>query len=165
MNSNPFVSLQDIQEGHDSMQHIEGIPLMARICSWNIRGLNWPDKQEDIKLFLHEKNTGFVGLFETKVKERNVEKVAHNIFHGWKWHHNFNLNAKGRICVAWKPSLYNVQILSTGEQFIHCQVTMMQDMRKFFLTYVCGANHEGQKRVLWEALEDFAAGIADGWRF
>ena len=53
---------------------------MARICTWNVRGLNWPNKQEDIKLFLHEKNIGFVGLLETKVNERNVEKVAQN-FH------------------------------------------------------------------------------------
>jgi len=75
-------------------------PLMAKICSWNIRGLNWPNTQEDIKLFLHEKNIGFVGLLETKVKERNIEKVAQNIFHGWKWHHNFNLNTEGRIWVA-----------------------------------------------------------------
>ncbi|KAJ8429723.1 hypothetical protein Cgig2_024975 [Carnegiea gigantea] len=29
---------------------------MERICSWNIRGLNWPNKQEDVKIFLHEKD-------------------------------------------------------------------------------------------------------------
>ena len=114
---------------------------MARICSWNVRGLNWPNKQEDIKLFLHEKN----------------------IFHGWQWHHNFNLNTKGRIWVAWKPSLYKVQILSTEEQFIHCQVTMLHDMRKFFITFIYGANQEGQRQVLWDALEEFAAAIDEGW--
>ena len=81
---------------------------MSRLCSWNIRGLNWPNKQEDIKIFLHEKNIALVGLLETKVKEKNVEKVAKNIFHGWNWHHNFSLNAKGRIWVAWKPSLYSI---------------------------------------------------------
>ena len=71
---------------------------MDRICSWNIRGLNWPNKKEDVKILLNEKQVGFVGLLETKVREHNVEKVAHNIFQGWMWHHNFN--ARGRIWLA-----------------------------------------------------------------
>ena len=56
---------------------------MARICSWNIRGLNGPNKQEDVKIFLHEKNIGLVGLLEIKVKEKNVEKVANKLLQGW----------------------------------------------------------------------------------
>jgi len=56
---------------------------VARICSWNIRGLNGPNKQEDVKIFLHEKNIGLVGLLEIKVKEKNVEKVANKLLQGW----------------------------------------------------------------------------------
>jgi len=67
---------------------------MTRICSWNIRGLNWPNKQEDVKLFLHEKNIGLVGLLETKVKEKNVEKITNKLLQGWDCHHNFHLNTK-----------------------------------------------------------------------
>jgi len=40
---------------------------MDNIASWNIRGLNWPNKQEDVKLFLHINNIGLVGLLETKI--------------------------------------------------------------------------------------------------
>jgi len=53
---------------------------MERVYCWNIRGLNWPNKQEDVKVFLHEKRIGFVGLLETKVKVKNVELVANNMF-------------------------------------------------------------------------------------
>ena len=53
---------------------------MDRICSWNIRGVNWPNKQEDVKIFLHEKYIGLVGLLETKVKEKNVDLVANKLF-------------------------------------------------------------------------------------
>ncbi|KAJ8422257.1 hypothetical protein Cgig2_029100 [Carnegiea gigantea] len=56
-----------------------------------------PNKQEDVKIFLYEKQIGFIGLLETKVKENKVEKIAHNIFQGWNWHHNFTLRTKGRI--------------------------------------------------------------------
>ena len=58
---------------------------MNRIYSWNVRGLNWPNKQEDIKIFLHEKKIGIIGLLETKVKERNVDKIASRLFQGWQW--------------------------------------------------------------------------------
>ncbi|KAJ8421943.1 hypothetical protein Cgig2_012935 [Carnegiea gigantea] len=39
-------------------------------------GLNSPNKQEDVKIFLHKENIGLVGLLEVKVKEKNVEKEA-----------------------------------------------------------------------------------------
>ncbi|KAJ8419905.1 hypothetical protein Cgig2_028769 [Carnegiea gigantea] len=48
---------------------------MDRICRWNIRGLNWPNKLEDVKIFFCEKKIGLVGLLDTKVKEKNVEKI------------------------------------------------------------------------------------------
>jgi len=68
-------------EGNEVMHpRIEGGPPMDRICSWNIRGLNWPNKQEDVKIILHEKHIGFIGLLETKVKENKAEKIANNIF-------------------------------------------------------------------------------------
>ena len=55
---------------------------MDRVCSWNVRGLNWLNKQEDIKIFLQEKRIGIIGLLETKVKERNVDKIAARLFQG-----------------------------------------------------------------------------------
>ena len=68
---------------------------MDHIASWNVRGLNWPHKQEEVKIFLHSNNIGLVCLLETKVKLRNVEKIAANTFPGWHWCHNFDHNPKG----------------------------------------------------------------------
>jgi len=53
-----------------------------------------------------------VGLLETKVKEKNVNTIAGRIFPGWQWIHNFSLNLKGRIWVAWKPKVYEVKLIS-----------------------------------------------------
>ena len=49
-----------------------------------------------------------IGLLKTKVKDKNVNKVAHKTFPGWLWQHNFEYDAKGRISIAWKRSSYNV---------------------------------------------------------
>ena len=115
---------------------------MARISSWNVRGLNWPNKDEDVKIFLREKDIGLVGLLETKVKEKNVDRIADNMFRGWRWQHNFHLNSKGRIWVAWRPQHYTVQILSIAKQYIHYRATQVTTMKKFFITFVYEANHE-----------------------
>ena len=70
---------------------------MDSIVSWNIRGLNWPNKQVDVQFFLNNRHIGMIGLLETKVKEKNVNKVAGKTFPGWVWQHNFEYNVKGRI--------------------------------------------------------------------
>ena len=81
-------------------EHQRGHPLMVRLCGWNVRGLNWPNKQEDLKIFLQLHNLGFVGLFETKITMKNVKKIANRLFQGWRWEHNFSHSPEGRI---WKP--------------------------------------------------------------
>ena len=55
---------------------------MDNVVAWNIRGLNWPNKQVDVHIFLQTNKLGLIGLLETKVKEKNVEKVATHVFPG-----------------------------------------------------------------------------------
>ena len=87
---------------------------MDNIVSWNIRGLNWPNKQEDLKLFLRMNKVGLIGLLETKVKQNKVDIMASKILPGWQWQHNFLLNPKGRIWMAWKSSIYQIEILNVA---------------------------------------------------
>ena len=77
---------------------------MDSVVSWKIRGLHWPNKQEDVKVFLKFKKLRLVGLHETKVKMENVNTVANLVIGGWQSAHNFHLNVKWRIWVAWRPS-------------------------------------------------------------
>jgi len=83
-----------------------------------------------------------IGLLETKVKEKNVNKVAGKTFPGWVWQHNFEYNVKGRIWVAWRPNSYTVQVLLRTEQLIHCYATQLSTNRKFYITFVYGLNQE-----------------------
>ena len=115
---------------------------MERIYSWIIRGPNWPNKQEDVKIFLHEKQIGFVGLLETKVKEGKASMIASNIFQGWNWHHNLTPHIRGRIWIAWRPRSYSVQVLTQFDQFLRCKATQNNTMKTFYITFVYGANQE-----------------------
>lgn len=53
---------------------------MANILAWNIRGLNSPNKQEDIRIFLQKQHVGLVDLLETKVHKNNIEGVAQKLY-------------------------------------------------------------------------------------
>ena len=136
---------------------------MTNIASWNIRGLNWPNKQEEIKHFLHKHDIGIVGLLETKVKIPKVETIASKIFPRWRWHHNFNQNAKGRIWLAWKPSAFNLDIILTTDQLIHCKATQVATKKHFYLTVVYGMNHENQRIHLWHDLHDLSQRMSEAW--
>ena len=53
---------------------------MDNLVSWNIKGLNWPNKQVDVNIFLQTNKAGLIGLLERKVKENNANKVAVKAF-------------------------------------------------------------------------------------
>ena len=138
------------------------LPLMTSIASWNVRGLNWPNKQEDVKLFLQLNNIGLIGLLETKVKSQNVCKIAENIFTGWEWANNCAIS-NGRIWVAWKPSLYKVSVKEQSDQFIHCSVSQLLTSKHFHITFIYGHNHEPQRQPMWTALHRISTSIQGAW--
>ncbi|KAJ8425485.1 hypothetical protein Cgig2_023901 [Carnegiea gigantea] len=132
-----------------------GIPLKTDQFTKNktmIRGLNWPNKQVDVYIFLQLNKVGLLGLFETKVKEHNVDTVASRAFPGWRWVHNFSLNPRGRIWVAWKPSIYHIKLIYMTEQFIHCHAMHMSLKVKFYITFVYGLNQLQQRKQMWSNL-------------
>ena len=136
---------------------------MEVIRSWNVRGLNWPNKQEELKIFLQQNKIGLIGLLETKVKLERVPHIAANIFPRWSWTHNFSPTTHGRIWVVWNPLIYQVHELQKASQYIHCHVTHQFTGKAFYITYVYGANQEGTRRDLWTALEAIALSMDDAW--
>ena len=75
---------------------------MDSIIAWNVRGLNNPNKQEDIRCFLQSQGVGLAGLVETKVKQENMDEVASRLFRGWEWYTNVEFNPKIRIWITWR---------------------------------------------------------------
>lgn len=97
------------------------------MLSWNVRGLNWPNKQEDLRPYLHSLKVEIVGLMETKVKEDKAKKIIHTILPGWNWENNYEFSPKGRIWVTWKRGAYEVINISKSDQYIHYRVTNLQE--------------------------------------
>jgi len=136
---------------------------MNNIACWNIHGLNWPNKQEDVKIFLYDKKIRLVGLLETKTKEQNVQRVTNMLFPNWQWVHNFLLNSKGRIWLAWRPNSYQTHLIGMLDQLIHCKVTQLSTNKNFYLNMIYGLNHELQQEQLWVDLKDIAKSMDAAW--
>jgi len=74
--------------------------LMDRIICWNVRSINCPNKQEDIKIFLQQQKACMVGFLETKIKAQNIPHVMGKLCPNWNWIHNANADERRRVFVS-----------------------------------------------------------------
>ena len=61
---------------------------MIKLGSWNIRGLNSPHKQQEVKKLIRDNNLDVVCLLETKVRRNNLSSIKNNCFFNWDYLHN-----------------------------------------------------------------------------
>lgn len=53
---------------------------IVNLLSWNVRGLNAPNMQKEVKLLCNEEKVSLIGLLETKIKSGNIEILAGSMF-------------------------------------------------------------------------------------
>ncbi|KAJ8421327.1 hypothetical protein Cgig2_012819 [Carnegiea gigantea] len=58
---------------------------------------------------------------------------------------------------------HDMVIISQSDQMIHCKATHIATMKNFFISFVYGANHETQRRQLWEDLIHIAQDMEEAW--
>lgn len=108
---------------------------------WNIRGLNKPNKQPEVKWFIHNNKIGLFGLLETRAKALNADRIC-NSFPNWSYSTNYASHPGGRIWLMWNPGLFVVDILFQSAQLIHCFVIHRGLNRAFTCSFVHGFNED-----------------------
>ncbi|KAJ8445790.1 LOW QUALITY PROTEIN: hypothetical protein Cgig2_027871 [Carnegiea gigantea] len=75
---NPFQALQGLNEEEHVEMHSDQELKDFNPCSTSQAGtgLNWPNKQEDVKAFLYSNQISLIGLLETKVRKRKFKKLG-----------------------------------------------------------------------------------------
>ena len=136
---------------------------MANIIAWNVRGLNNPNKQEDIRIFLQKQEVGLVALLETKVKRENIEEVAKRLFGGWEWETNVAYNPKVRIWVAWRNRAYHLRVLEATDQLMHYKVHQVHTHKICYITFVYGMNTNALRQSLWGDLRRITGQMQMAW--
>ncbi|XP_048490019.1 uncharacterized protein LOC125491981 [Beta vulgaris subsp. vulgaris] len=129
------------------------LPLtMDRVLAWNVRGVNNPKKQLEIKAFLHKYVVGLVGLLETKVKAVHLGELYHKVFQGWCFSSNISYHPGGRIILAWKHGIFQVNIIKATSQLMHCFIEPVSKVHSFYCTFIYAFNQCGEREVLWHDL-------------
>ncbi|XP_010666661.1 uncharacterized protein LOC104883796 [Beta vulgaris subsp. vulgaris] len=136
---------------------------MDKIIIWNVRGVNNPNKQLEVKKFLTKKVVGIVGLLETKVKASNMGSLYQKLFSGWCFTANLAEHRSGRIVLAWNPNSFLVNIIFMSSQVIHCCVSPMGGTWSFFLSVIYAFNDAASRKIVWKDLEEISLKIKGPW--
>ncbi|XP_062079945.1 uncharacterized protein LOC133784673 [Humulus lupulus] len=86
-----------------------------------------------------------------------------NLFPNWCFTNNNPWLDKGRIVIAWLPSLFTVDISLCTAQLIHCVVHPRQKQDRFDVTFVYGFNEDKKRAQLWIELEEISMQIQGPW--
>ncbi|KAK4723752.1 hypothetical protein R3W88_026531 [Solanum pinnatisectum] len=107
---------------------------MISLLRWNVRGLNGPNKQNEVKLLCNKQQLGLISLLKTKIKKNSRDKIVESIFGGWNHIHNLDTHYNGRIMVVWRPD-YIPHKLS------------------FIVSFVYAFNTREERNELWSMLQ------------
>lgn len=120
---------------------------------WNVRGLNKTSKHSIIKRWLEEQQFQFGCFLETRVRERNSERLATSLFQDWSVLTNYEYNRRGRIWVVWRNNV-RMSPFFKSEQLITCSIKLESQEEEFFCSFVYGLNTGDQRKILWQELQD-----------
>ncbi|KAH0707403.1 hypothetical protein KY290_011959 [Solanum tuberosum] len=121
------------------------------IATWNVRGLNLPHKQKEVKLFLAKNKVEVFGCLETKVKAPKAQRIIHKLARDWQACHNYTETPNGRIWLMWQRHL-TVNILEIRDQYIHCTIEDPRTQWTIYLTVLFAMTDNIHKDRMWGEL-------------
>lgn len=125
---------------------------MNNFMCWNIRGFNQPFKSKEVKNVIRNENIGLCSLLETHVAKQRETRIFNKMFRGWEWVSNAALCSRGcRIVIGWDPEKFEVTVLFSESQVIHCLVKMVEAQEHFFCSFIYAANDHMSRRQLWHS--------------
>ena len=122
------------------------------MASWNLRGVNKPFKQRELRSFILKYKIPLIGLNETRVLEENHYNIAAGLMPGWRFITNYSYHYNGRVWVLWDPSILDITTVCMTDQMIHVAVTVIQSQTKFSVSFIYAQNDYILRRALWNHL-------------
>ncbi|KAK9740364.1 hypothetical protein RND81_03G029600 [Saponaria officinalis] len=122
-----------------------------RVGVWNVRGMNEGIKQHEVVSFFKQNKLDIMGFNESRIKHGNFRSVSRRRFSAFQILHNYSDHSNGRLWAIWRRGDIQVQLLSSGSQWLHLHV--VEDACSFLVTFVCGLNDVAGEMVLWDFLK------------
>ena len=138
--------------------------MKLKILSWNVRGVNDPNKRKVIKNFIRTHRVDLVFLQETKVQEMNNDMV-YNLgverFLNW-----IALNAKGSaggILLFWDKRPISLVDSMVGSFSVLCLFRIEEDGFQWDFSGVYGIVEKSLREPFWEELSSIKGLWEEPW--
>ena len=125
---------------------------MVKFAAWNIRGLNDPLKQKEIRSFVMTHELDFVCILKTRVRFSNKDRIFNSILPGWSFFHNYDQALLGRIWICGNPKKVSLYVVHSMDQAMLCHVTALQGNYSFWWSAIYASNNYVERRMLWRHL-------------
>ncbi|KAL4560438.1 hypothetical protein LXL04_032589 [Taraxacum kok-saghyz] len=120
---------------------------------WNVRGLCNSSTQKEVASMLNRNRVSMCALLETRMHVSWINKVCKKIKESWHWYSNANMCRRGtRIAIGWDPGAWDVFVIHSYDQVVHCKVFSKSSNHTFFMSFVYAENDYRERRKLWEYL-------------
>jgi hypothetical protein len=128
---------------------------------WNVRGLNNPSRQYEVKKQILKCKANVVCLVETRIKDCNFSPIKDKFLPGWSCESCFSDHQLCRIWLLWKIENVLITVVFSSSQCLHCWIQLVDTQYVFFLTFVYASNDGIDRRELWSKLEDLHPSIGN----
>lgn len=132
-----------------------------KLLSWNVRGINAPDKWCLIKCQIDDTKADIWLLQETKwSKAETAAKMR-----VWKqWNGLFRQldGASGGLGIIWNPMNVKISLVGEDKYWQHCSVIILGRNENFNLFNVYGLSTTANKQALWALLSSKLNSITNG---
>lgn len=123
-----------------------------KILSWNVRGLNAPNKKRLIKRQILLVRADIILLQETKLEEKLVVAFGNGINSSFQSSLETTVASKGSsggLMIIWKPSQIKAEGIASNKDWMLVKITQLQSNTSFFIIIVYGPVAPSKKRQTW----------------
>ncbi|XP_071695720.1 uncharacterized protein [Rutidosis leptorrhynchoides] len=129
-----------------------------KTATWNIRGANSIDKQNEVRNLIHNEHLSICAVLETHLKTKTVHDIGNYMFDKWDWISNVKYSPTCcRMVMGWDPTKVKVMVIHMAKQVTLCLVETVVDKSKFFCSFVYASNTCIERRKLWVELDGHKA--------
>ena len=127
--------------------------MKIKILSWNVRGVNDPDKRKVIKNFIRTHKVDLVRLHETKVQEMNNDMVRNlGVVRFLNWTALNTEGSVGGILLIWDKRRISMVDSMVGSFLVSCLLRMAEDGFQWAFSGVYDSVEKSLREPFWEEL-------------
>jgi exonuclease III len=134
------------------------------ILDWNVRGINFQNRWDDIRQRISECNCNIICLQETK-REYFDHTYLRNFCPKKFSHFNYtpSIGNSGGIITLWNGGLFNGKLISQDSHHVTTEFICKASGRKWYLTNIYGPAHNEDRQEFLSWLSDLDSSNMDLW--